>query len=438
MRPRPSTAQAPQPPEMATALRDLLSAVTAETRTPGWSQVRADDAAGGIGAAGRALGFLVPDGIDAMPGGVHDSAVHSSQSACHAVAEGWAGVATGRITDLMQAAADLVGLLRGEMTRSDRWAAAVAIANVAQRCAGAAQQHAPYAGTPQLKRVAGAGAVLRQMATDDLPSKSRTILDRPAPAVGLPAGLDMHTVAAESTIAMCARLHVATRRAGTGIALSEAAAVTHVAQSLMLLKASLATIDGVDVSPWRASTKQWGEVRSELALLGGGPQPSAAVGSLLHWAQRASISLDAARETVASGKLNPNELRDLRGASELMRAQLPEAVQDLRDARLQWQHSGALFIRARDVELGESPPPSLVSAYIADEAVRVGSSELQPLGQALRLRDLKPGQATVGSRTLSSAAASAATRDSSDAAAGRSTEARRQPLGPPVTTTPRR
>jgi hypothetical protein len=96
-----------------------------------------------------------------------------------------------------------------------------------------------------------------------------------------------------------------------------------------------------------------------------------------------------ARETIDLGEPHAKEIRSMRAAGESMSVQLPEVVQDLRDAGTQWRLSGTLFIGGRDVELGENPPPNLVSAHVADRAVGVGSSEMQALTRALHSTEIR-------------------------------------------------
>ena len=122
---------------MSTSLRDLLDAVEAKSRahmgSPGAEL--ADDAVSALAHAARALQCMREDGLD----GTRSLAVGELARACAAASAAWRGTATGRLTNLMGAAADVAS--RDRWVRSERWVICVAIADSVRRLADLARMH---------------------------------------------------------------------------------------------------------------------------------------------------------------------------------------------------------------------------------------------------------------------------------------------------------
>jgi hypothetical protein len=257
--------------EVATSLTDLFSAVAALTDPQ--AHVSLPDADANVLAMAPAavmLTRLVDDGIGhARPR--RAELVRELATACADAGAEWRGtVSPGRVTDLMAAAADVVGTLRAEFGQAERWSCAVQVAEMARRCIATAQTHPPYGNIPDLTRVHRAAATIEQLAALDPPTTAESgLLSRRIPVAGLPAGLGGSEIAAEAAAWLLDRL----RRPGSQrLDVRGATAIVYAAElaSRTITTLSQAAVIGeprtdLEARAVEASASAWAQVRSALA-----------------------------------------------------------------------------------------------------------------------------------------------------------------------------
>ena len=369
---------------MATSLRDLLSAVEADVRGGARAVPRetADDAALSLGEAARALERLRIDGLDREVGGVRELAVREVEIACRAAGAAWRGLPSARFGDLMAIAADLAGRRRAAVSRDERWAAAIAIADAARRLARHAQSHQPYAGAPQLTRVHHTSVTVARLGAQQPPSvQGRAVLDRAVPVGGLPAGLRGSRVATESCLALVHELDHREAR-NCPLRLCEVLVVMRVAEEAAryAIDSSSPVHPDRAAGPWRSAPVAWRASREALKPFDDGTRRRPENTAVVLWAVRLHEGLKAEfrpdRVTHSLGERGS----DAATALQVIANHLPQLAEDLTRATRHWARSGSLTTRATAVRFRADR----VDAWLRQDAVRADAEDLHAVARSLR------------------------------------------------------
>lgn len=251
---------------MATSLRDLTLLLQHETRYASTAARR--DALNALGPLGRALDRLTADGLDVKVHAERETHVHDLVEACHASStpELTAEAPSGHLTDLAGAVSDLIGVMREELGRDERWAITGDLAETARVLTLNASDDPAIPPAADLRWTHRAARTVCIAALRDPASvRARAILDRAVPAHTPPTQHPTMHVAAESLLTISDRLrHVAAGRAEPPL-LVEVFAATRAAESTARFGAAiLAGLRGQDEARTDPVVEVWRNARVAL------------------------------------------------------------------------------------------------------------------------------------------------------------------------------
>lgn len=191
---------------MATSIRDLLQALKREAQYAAGTPRQARDSAGALDELGRALRRVANDGLELDVKGSRGDIVRDLAESCAQNAATINRDPSGRLTQLAGGVADVVGVLRDETGREQRWAIAVEVSS-------AVRVISTYAAEGDRRRTADlawthlTARSLVTRAVDDPPSvQSQAVLDRIVPRALVPPGMLASRAAMESLIVISDRL----------------------------------------------------------------------------------------------------------------------------------------------------------------------------------------------------------------------------------------
>lgn len=372
---------------MATSLHQLLDDVADHTeRAAGPAAL--PDAAVALGHAGRALHRLAIDGVDRVNGSPRERMVDELAAACGAAAAPWppGTGGAGPLTDLIGAAADVVGRLRPLMGPEERWAVAVEISAAADRCAELAHRLLPLAAPREIEAVRQAAAVIEQTAQHHPPAlAAAAVLDRQMPWSDVPPGLTGTHVAAEASAALVAAISTAHER--DGLTLREFRVVCATALSVSDYAAAFATRLGEDDGqPWRSAAVAWQVLSNTAAVFKDGrwDLPTNGVQSRAAIIPAALTRDLGALHTLDAGALHARpDLPLLLTHLQQSTNQLPVIAEQLHAATRRWAVEGLLRANARDLPPMEDMPEARVRQVMAGAQVQAVGPDLAPLSAAV-------------------------------------------------------
>lgn len=342
---------------MATSIRDLLQQIQQRT-TPAPATVAQGEASTALAALqplGRALNTLLADGLDTDPAPPRAAAVRDLAAASQHASPHWRPPA-GPLADLAAAIADLTVVLQDRFGTAERWSAAVAIADAAQRCVAYARHHPGYHDAPLYRRIHSAAATVAQHAAADPPNPlRRTLLDQQFPNPAVTGGHLAH--AAEAAPALTLAVRHAVHHGGLTLAdvLTTLAAAHTAAHYASLLAAALTqprAAAAETAAPWREATRAWQHTHRQLNPFDDGTRarhPAAAdlahAAGQLHHALRAHLGPDATPDTVR----RHHDLPALATAQRQIANHLPDLADDLTRAIVTWGATGQLAALATNL-----------------------------------------------------------------------------------------
>ncbi len=277
---------------MPTSIRDLVHALESEAFYAAGTQRQARDAAGALAELGRALRQLALDGLDLQVNGHRETIVRDLADSCAHNAATVVPDRTGRLTALAGGLADVVGMLRNETGRDQRWA-------IAAEVAGAARVLTTYAAQGNGRRTADlvwthlTARALNVQALNDTPTvQSLAVLDRPVPRTMLPPDVRAAGAALESLTVISDRLRRSSADLSRRPTLLEVFAVTRAAETTARYATTAAAALAGEPTPHaRPAAAIWHEVRDRLKPFASAAPLHLEDRDLATWAQRAHTEL---------------------------------------------------------------------------------------------------------------------------------------------------
>jgi hypothetical protein len=250
---------------MATSIRDLIDTLESEARCAAGTERQTRDAAGALSELGRALRRLTQDGLELEVNGHRETIARDLADSCEHNAAAVNPDRDGRLTSLAGGIADVVGMLRAETGRDQRWA-------ITAEVASAARVLSTYAGEGDARRAAAlawthltARSLVVQALTDAPTVQGRAVLDRAVPRTVLPPDAPASRNALESLTVISDRLRRSAAELARRPTLLEVFAVTRAAQATTAYATSAAAaLDGRPTSDARPAAAIWHEVRDRL------------------------------------------------------------------------------------------------------------------------------------------------------------------------------
>jgi hypothetical protein len=286
---------------VSTSIRDLLTAATheldaaraAEGSTASDITVAVSigvQALTAISAAAPILAMLSSDAVHAEPYGIYGHAVTALATATRNVATASRGLPDTRAAQLLGAAGDVIGTLRHDLGRDERWALALAVADTVRRASTLYNTAGPSAPNRHVDWSRRAAVLLAHLGAERPPDPHRlSIHDRPIPdpIVGRPA-----TTLAAAAQAVDNMSHLLHRPTGAS-ALYQLRATAAVAETAARYLAALAAAaDLYRDDGWDRVPQSWSHVRRELGVFHEGQLLRRDSGDrLLDWAARAHDAL---------------------------------------------------------------------------------------------------------------------------------------------------
>ncbi len=341
---------------MATSIRDLLEHIQRRTTPPVTvSHSQAAAALVALEPLARALGKLAADGLDTEPAQPRATLVRELAAAARHASPCWRPPPT-PLGDLAAAVADLTTVLQDRFGTAERWSAAAAIADAAQRCVGYARRHPGYRDAPLCQRIHTAAAAVAQQAAADPPHPlHRTLLDHQLPTPAVTGGHLAH--AAEAAPALTLAVRHAVHHGGLTLtdgltALAAAHTAAHYASLLAAALTPPRAATAETAAPWRQATRAWQHTHRNLNPFDDGTRTRhpadaqlAHAAVQLHHGLRATLGADATPDTV---RRHP-DLPALATALRQIANHLPDLADDLTRGIVSWGATGQLAALANNL-----------------------------------------------------------------------------------------
>jgi hypothetical protein len=366
---------------VSTSLLDLTQAA-AQLTAPG-ATLAPDAAARSLAIIGEVFPRLCRDGLDGRYGGPRHEPSLLLAVACERAASQFPQT-DGRLPQLLGVTGDVLGVLQQELTQSDRWWAAIGLADIARRCAKAISDSGPYADAVALAEVRQHAAAVIVTGATDPPHPARLIgVDRPVPAALTPKGLEPGNAVFEHFAALTALMRSPAR---PPLSVRQLTAVTLAATDLARAAVDVAEQLGPEqsTSSLARSAMAWRASARGIVKLASAVETADLVGDrvLQHVAGiRASFDRLEAQAPAESGKgMGTATGRDLLRATRL----LPGLASDIaRDIRMQ---TGRIV-----VPHSAKPHSALrLAEWKARKAFIANRIDLHPTLDALRIATHRP------------------------------------------------
>jgi hypothetical protein len=367
---------------MVTSIHDLVERATlaAQTAPPEVDAEHAETRATALGHAGRALLALADESIRVESGRLAKRRLITAElaAACRDAAALWPPRPAPAV-DLAAAAADLTAVTAPGLDRDQRWAGAMALADLARDCAAAARSFPPYARVPGLARVMRVSTMLTAAAAIDSPApRAWAWLDRPVPAGRVAANASPPDRVLECVASLVDELGHELRdgRLNVYSALASSAAAEDCARRAEVVLRVLGRPQPYDHK--RAPAAQsWQVLQAALIRFDDGSRHSAAARSAV---PGLALSL---HESPSAMLLVPDRgnLDEVATAARFVANQLPAVAETVEDAVLRAAQDGRLVARARS--LGTSDEH--IIAKIHDQPVVVTPRDVGPVLHTARV-----------------------------------------------------
>ena len=277
---------------MATSIRDLVRALESEAPYRAGTNRQTRDAAGALYELGRGLRQLAIDGLDLEINGPRENITHDLAASCMQHAATTHLDPSGRLTGLAGGIADVIGVLREETRRDQRWAIAVELASAARvvttyAAEGDGRRTADLAWTHLTAR-----ALIVRALQDTPRIQSQAILDRALPGTMLSREVTPTQVAMESLTVISDRLRRANVELSRRPTLLEVFSVSRAVESTTRYATVTAgVLAGEPAADARPASAIWYEVRDRLRPFTTAAPLHLEDRDLGLWAQRAHSAL---------------------------------------------------------------------------------------------------------------------------------------------------
>jgi hypothetical protein len=366
---------------MSSTIRELLDCVTDTIERAAPDAALLPAAAAVIGHCARSLRELSYEGPAGLGARRMYAAVLDLAQACDVAASTWPSEDAGRAEPLAGAAADAIAQAIGPLPPAARWALAVAVAELARRCADRARAFPPLRAVPELVAVRTAAAGVEQVAAMYPPSRSgRVALDHAVPRVRPPSQVTGLATAAAAAPALAAAVHAQVEHGTLTVAeLLACARAAEIATQHAVTIARAIDTPGEQHQPWVAAPAAWRAVHRTCAPFDDGTKARPSTASdVIAWAAYLERAVHEQRRRGES-----TESRDLAEGATAIRAavnQLPDLAENIERAVARWSRGNCLLARER--RLASFEDRNLDAALATDRVVFARGHDLDDLAVA--------------------------------------------------------